>query len=67
MGKCTDFQSSMQSIKYNKESHTILNQIYGILAELQTKDKRFILCKVPEHIGIKGNKEADKAKQQAIE
>ena len=30
----------MQSIKYNKESHPILNQIYDILADLQKK-KRF--------------------------
>ena len=52
----TESQSSMQSIKYNKE-----NQIYDSLAELQTQDKKIILCKVFAHIGIKGNEEAVKA------
>ena len=30
----TDSQISMQSIKYNKENHLILNVIYDILAEI---------------------------------
>ena len=38
-------QRYMQSIKYNKESHPILNQIYDILAEFQKQDKQIILCK----------------------
>ena len=39
--------------------------IYDILAELQEQGKKVILCKVPAHIGIKGN-EANKAAKQAI-
>ena len=54
----------MQSIKYNQENHLILNQIYDILAELQNQNKQIILYKVPTHIRIKGNKEADKATKQ---
>ena len=30
----------MQSIQYNNENHQILNQIYGILTELQEQEKR---------------------------
>ena len=48
----------MQYVKYNKENHSILKQIYDILAELQTQDKQIILCKVPAYIGIKGNEAA---------
>ena len=48
----------MQSIEYNKENHSILNQIDDIPAELQAQDKKITLCKVPAHIGIKGNEEA---------
>ena len=40
---------------------TILNRIYIILAELEAQEKKITLGKVPAHIGIKGNKEADKA------
>ena len=59
----TNSQSSMQSIEYNRENHPILNQIYDILAELQAQNKKIILCKVPAHIGIKINEEADKAEK----
>ena len=57
----------MQSIKYNKENHPILNQIYNILAELQAQDKKITLCKVSAHMGIIKNEEADKATKQAID
>ena len=39
--------------------------MYDILAELQALDKKITLCKVPAHIGIKGNEEAHKAAKQA--
>ena len=32
-------QSSMQFIKYSKENHSILNQIYDILVEIQNQGK----------------------------
>ena len=47
----------MQSIEYNIENHP----------ELQAQDKKITLCKVPTHMGIKGNKGSDKAaKKQYI-
>ena len=51
----------------NRENHPILNQVYHILTELHNQGKQLTLCKVPAHIGIKGNEEADKAAKQAID
>ena len=57
----TDLLSSMLAIKNNRENHPILNHIYDILAEFHNLGKCITLCKVPAHIKIKGNVEADKA------
>ena len=38
-------QSSVQFIEYNKGNHTILNQIYDILAEFQTKEHKSYYAK----------------------
>ena len=57
----------MQFIEYNKENHPILNQIYDILAEHQAQDKKITMCKVPAHMGIKGNEETDKAAKEVID
>ena len=59
----TDLPSSMLAI----ENPPMLNQIYDILAELQNQKKQLTLCKVPTHIGIKGNEEVDKAAKRAID
>ena len=53
--------NAQTSIEYNKEYHLILNQIYDILANFKKKIK----CKVSAHMGIKENKEADKAAKEA--
>ena len=63
----TDSLSSMLAIENNRENHPILNQIYDILAELQNQGKQITICKVPAHIGVKGNEEANKAAKQAID
>ena len=62
----TDSLSSMLAIENNRENHPILNQIYDILAELQNQGKQITICKVPAHIGVKENKEADRAEKQGI-
>ena len=49
----------MLAFKNYRENHLILNQIYDILAELHNQRKQTTLCKVPAHMGIKGNGEAD--------
>ena len=46
---------------------SILNQMYDIQTELYNQGKQYTLCKVPAHIGIKGNKEADIAAKQRID
>ena len=56
----------MLTIVNNRKNHPILNQIYDILTELYNQGKQLTLCKVPVHIGIKGNEEADKAAKQEI-
>ena len=38
-----------------------------ILAELQNQGKQITICKVPAHIGVKGNEEADKTAKQLID
>ena len=63
----TDSLSSMLAIENNKENHPILIQIYDILAELRNQGKQITICKVPAHIGVKGNEKADKAAKQAID
>ena len=50
----------------NNENYPILNQIYDIIAELNNQGKQNTLCKVPAHIGKKGNEEADNAAKEAI-
>ena len=55
------------AIDSNRKNHLILNQIYDILAELHKQGKQIFLFKVPAHIRIKGNEEADKAAKQAID
>ena len=57
----------MLAIENIRESHPILNQICDILTELHNQGKQLTLCKVPAHIEIKGNEEADKAVKQAID
>ena len=51
----------MLAIKNNRENHPILNQIYDILTKLQNQGKQLTKCKIPAHIEIKGNEEADEA------
>ena len=48
----------------NIENHLILIQMYDILAYLHNKRKQITLCKVPAHIVIKENEEADKEAKQ---
>ena len=57
----------MLAIDNNRENYSILNQILNILTELQNQGKQLTLCKVPAHIGIKGNEEAGKAVKQGID
>ena len=43
------------------------NQIYDTLTALHNQGKQLTLCKVPAHIWIRGNKEANKVEKQAID
>ena len=67
MGNIYRFSEFYAAHQYNKENNPISNQIYDTLAEFQNQNKQIILCKVPIHIGIKGNEEVNKrAKRQQI-
>ena len=63
----TDSLSSKLAIQKNRQNHPILNQTYDIQAELHNQGKQIILFKVPAHMGIKENEEADKAAKQATD
>ena len=56
----------MLAVDNNRENRPILNQIYDIITKLYKQRKQDTLCKVPAHIGIKRNKEADGAAKQVI-
>ena len=51
----------MKSVEYNEENRPIINQLYDILAELQLQDKKRSHGKLPAHMRIKENEDADKA------
>ena len=59
--------TSLQAIENNGENHTTLIRIYNIITELHNQRKKLTLYKVPAHIRIKGNEEADKAAKQAMD
>ena len=48
----TDSLCSMLTTQNIRENHSILNQIYDILAELYNQGKQVTLCKVPAHTVI---------------
>ena len=51
----------MKFIKFNRENHSLLNQVFDMFAELLNHEKHITLCNVPAHMGIKSNETADKA------
>ena len=51
----------MLAIEKNRENYPILNHIYDILAEFHNQEKKITLCKVPAHMGIEKDEEADRA------
>ena len=54
-------QSSVQFIEYNKGNHTILNQIYDILAEFQNQGNHHIV-KNSSTYRNQSNEDGDKQK-----
>ena len=60
-------EQKRQNIENNRENHPILNQIYDILAELHNQGKQITLCKVPAHMRVEENEEADWTAKQAID
>ena len=63
----TDWPSSILAIENNRENHAILNWINDMLVEVYNHGKQITLSKVPAHIGINGNEEADEAGKQAVD
>ena len=51
----------------NRENYSILKHMYDIPAEIHDQGKQTTICKIPAHIVIKKNKEAEKAAKQTLD
>ena len=61
----TDSQSSIMAIKDFYPSHPIVQEIQGNLIEIEQINKKITFCKVPSHVGVRGNEMADTAANEA--
>ena len=63
----TDSQSSLQAITQLKPKHPLVKTIQTRLIGLQHQQKKICFCKIPSHVGIRGNEAADKAANESLE
>ena len=61
----TDSQASLQAIAQQNSQHPLIKSIQILLIQLQDQQKRISFCKVPSHVGIKGNEMADKTANES--
>ena len=62
----TDSRSAMDEIQSFACSHPIAEKIQELIPKLQ-KTKHITFCKIPSHVGLRGNELADKAAKRATE
>ena len=63
----SDSQSALDKIENYKSNHPIAKDIQDLLTEAQNQKKLIVFCKVPAHVGIRGNERADIAAKEATE
>ena len=62
----TDSQSSLMSIEASYPQHPLVQAIQSRLFELLEQHKTIEFCKVPSHIGVRGNEAVDRVANEAI-
>ena len=62
----SDSQSSIQAITQLNPKHPIIRTIQTKLIYLQHQQKKICFCKIPSHVGIRGNEAADKAANESL-
>ena len=55
----TDSLSAIEALKSPTTKHPLVQNIQNKIIELLHQNKKIKICKVPSHVGIKGNEEAD--------
>ena len=61
----SDSQAAIQAIAHPNPKHPLVRSIQSLLIELQNLNKKISFCKVPSHVGVRGNEAADKAVNDA--
>ena len=61
----SDSQAAIQAIAHPNPKHPLVRSIQSLLIELQNLNKKISFCKVPSHVGVRGNEAADKAANDA--
>ena len=62
----TDSQSSLQAITQLNPKHPLIKVIQTKLIQLQLEQKKICFCKIPSHVGIKGNEAADRVANESL-
>ena len=62
----SDSQPALLGIKKYKPNHPIVQSIQQLLFDM-TPEKKIIFCKVPSHVGVRGNESADLEAKSACE
>ena len=61
----SDSQAAIQAVAHPNPKHPLVRSIQSLLIELQNLNKKITFCKVPSHVGIRGNEAADRAANDA--
>ena len=62
----TDSLSCLQALLYVKLEHPLIGMLMCKCAFLNIANKDIMFCRVPSHVGIRGNEKADSAAKSAL-
>ena len=63
----SDSLSAVQALGKLKTDHPLLIQIQELLHKINADQKEIVFMWVPGHVGIRGNKAADRAAKEALD